>query len=622
MENESVIEHAGEMVFTVILDIQSSNEITVQYTTNSGTAQARTDYTETQGTLRFDALQTEQTISVPIIDDDIDEDPETFTMTLSNPMHATLPRTTSTGTIEDNDAAARALEILLSNVGRMVATDAIDVISRRFDQRSFSRSTLTLGGRTLLRHHRASAEQWHALVAVTHSVIQALGVDIYTPADLSMRGAHLYGMDTRVQTIRPNVANMGGTLRPQGIVQMRRVTPWELLSRSAFNMPLNHMDKGNRWTLWGRGAASGFSGNPSAIRRMTSDGFSGYIGIDYQARTNVLIGLALTHSVGDLNYKSRDKVTLVPIDFGITSVLPYAHYQVHPRLGVWGLLGAGRGSVNLTDKEEIVETDLKLLMGAAGGRQDLMRWRRINFAMKADAFIAAMASGENERLPEIREDVERVRVLLEARTTQASGAMSRLTQRVEIGGRWDMGRVGKGAGMDLGGGIEYMHIDRGVGLSIDGRYLLTHEQVGYGEWGAGLMLQVNPGWGRPGLVLSVAPGWGAPIRSAEALWRSTPGLRLGPVYRPQRAIGMEPDRFEVDLGYRLLTHAGNGLVTPYGGFSTSGWGYQSYRIGGRMEVGQRVEVGDGMALSVEGERQARGRGEAAYGIYLRGHMRW
>ena len=33
--------------------------------------------------------------------------------------------------------------------------------------------------------------------------------------------------------------------------------------------------------------------------------------------------------------------------------------------------------------------------------------------MKADAFIAAMASDENARLPEIREDVERVRVLLE-----------------------------------------------------------------------------------------------------------------------------------------------------------------------------------------------------------------
>ena len=471
----------------------------------------------------------------------------------------------------------------------MVATDAIDVISRRFDQRSFSRSTLTLGGRTLLRHHRARTEQWHTLVAVAHNVIQALGVDIYTPADLSMRGAHLYGMNTGVRTFRPNAVNRGmQTSRPQGVVQLRRVTPWELLSRSAFNMPLNHMDKGNRWTLWGRGAASGFSGQPSAIRRMTADGFSGYIGIDYQARANVLIGLALTHSVGDLNYKSRDKVTLVPVDFGITSVLPYAHYQVHPRLGVWGLLGAGRGSVNLTDTEGTVETDLQLLMGAAGGRQDLMRWRRINFAMKADAFIATMASGQNARLPEIREDVERVRVLLEARTTQASGAMSRFTQRVEIGGRWDMGRVGKGAGIDLGGGIEYMHIDRGVGLSIDGRYLLAHEQVGYGEWGAGLMLQINPGWGKPGLVLSVAPGWGAPIRSAEALWRSTPGLRLGPVYRPQRTPGMEPDRFEVDLGYRLLTHAGNGLVTPYGGFSISGWGYQSYRIGGRMEVGKRV----------------------------------
>ena len=292
-------------------------------------------------------------------------------------------------------------------------------------------------------------------------------------------------------------------------------------------MPLNHMDKGGRLTLWGRGAASGFSGQPSAIRRMTADGFSGYIGIDYQARANVLIGLALTHSVGDLDYKSRDKVTLVPVDFGITSVLPYAHYQVHPRLGVWGLLGAGRGSVNLTDTEGTVETDMKLLMGAAGGRQDLVRWRRINFAMKADAFIATMASDENARLPEIREDVERVRVLLEARTTQAPNAMSRFTQRMEIGGRWDMGRVEKGAGIDLGGGIEYAHIDRGVGLSIDGRYLLAHEQVGYGEWGRGSDVADQSGMGQTRTGLVCGTGMGRTYPQCRGSLAQHPGTETG-----------------------------------------------------------------------------------------------
>ena len=349
---------------------------------------------------------------------------------------------------------------------------------------------------------------------------------------------------------------------------------------------------------------------------MDADGFSGYIGIDYQVRTNVLLGLALTHSVGDLNYKSRDKITLVPVDFGITSVLPYAHYQVRPKLGLWGLLGAGRGSVTLTDTEGIVETDLKLLMSAAGGRQDLAAYRSIDFAMKADAFIVAVASGQNTRLPKVQQDVQRVRVLIEARTTQTPGAASQLSQRVEIGGRWDMGRVERGAGIDLGGGIEYAHMDRGVGLSIDGRYLLAHEQVGYDEWGASLMLRIDPGWGQRGLVLSVAPGWGAPLRTAQALWRSKPGLKMRPVYRPQRAPGLGPDRLEMDIAYRLVTHAGNGLVTPYGGLSAGGRGYRSYRVGGRINVCERVDV------NVEGARNLRGHGAVAYGIMLRAYMQW
>ena len=190
MENQSATEHAGEMVFTVVLNVPSSEEVTVSYATSNGTADAGTDYTAAHGALHVAALQLEQTIRVPIIDDDVEEDPETFKVTLSKPMHATLSedKATATGTIEDNDAAARALEILLSSVGRMVATDAIDVISRRFDQRSRLRSALTLGGRALMRHHGTRAEQSHVLVVVAHNVMQAFGVDIYTPADLGYAG--------------------------------------------------------------------------------------------------------------------------------------------------------------------------------------------------------------------------------------------------------------------------------------------------------------------------------------------------------------------------------------------------------------------------------------------------
>ena len=50
-------------------------------------------------------METEQTITVPLLDDALDEANETFTIALSNPSNATLDDAEATGTIADNDAA-------------------------------------------------------------------------------------------------------------------------------------------------------------------------------------------------------------------------------------------------------------------------------------------------------------------------------------------------------------------------------------------------------------------------------------------------------------------------------------------------------------------------------------
>ena len=82
---------------------------TVDYTTSDGTATAGVDYTVTSGTLTFPANSTSSlTISVPVIDDTIDEEEqETFTLTLSNATVAELvggeSTLAATGTIVDND---------------------------------------------------------------------------------------------------------------------------------------------------------------------------------------------------------------------------------------------------------------------------------------------------------------------------------------------------------------------------------------------------------------------------------------------------------------------------------------------------------------------------------------
>ena len=89
--------------FTVSLSKASPLRVTVAYATTDGTATAGSDYTATSGTLVFAPGQTSQTVAVPVIGDTAYESDETFTLTLSSPVNATLGTATATGTITNND---------------------------------------------------------------------------------------------------------------------------------------------------------------------------------------------------------------------------------------------------------------------------------------------------------------------------------------------------------------------------------------------------------------------------------------------------------------------------------------------------------------------------------------
>ncbi|WP_419847688.1 Calx-beta domain-containing protein [Candidatus Poriferisocius sp.] len=100
-------EDDGSITLNVALSHPSTDPVTVQYNTFDNTATQRRDYTPTTGTLTIDAGNTAATISVPITDDLIDENPETITVRLTNPTKATVLRTAAaaTATIQDDDPA-------------------------------------------------------------------------------------------------------------------------------------------------------------------------------------------------------------------------------------------------------------------------------------------------------------------------------------------------------------------------------------------------------------------------------------------------------------------------------------------------------------------------------------
>ena len=66
-------------------------------------------------------------------------------------------------------------------------------------------------------------------------------------------------------------------------------------------------------------------------------------------------------------------------------------------------------------------------------------------------------------------------------------------------------------------------------------------------------------------------------------------------------------------GYGLVTHEGAGLVTPYGGLSMTGLGRRGVRLGGRIGLGEWID------LSLEGEYTAQG-GSAEHEIALHGSV--
>ncbi len=87
----------------VSLNVASSEAVTVNYKTNDGSAMADNDYTGTTGTLTFAKGETTQTINVEIVGDNLMEEDENFTVTLSAPTNAKLANDRATVTIISDD---------------------------------------------------------------------------------------------------------------------------------------------------------------------------------------------------------------------------------------------------------------------------------------------------------------------------------------------------------------------------------------------------------------------------------------------------------------------------------------------------------------------------------------
>lgn len=105
ISNAPAVDEGGSSVFTVTKTGAATTTQTVNYATASGTATSGSDFTATSGTLSFLSWETQRTVAVPILTDNLAEPAETFTMSLSTPSSGAMIGTaTATGTINASSA--------------------------------------------------------------------------------------------------------------------------------------------------------------------------------------------------------------------------------------------------------------------------------------------------------------------------------------------------------------------------------------------------------------------------------------------------------------------------------------------------------------------------------------
>jgi Ca2+-binding RTX toxin-like protein len=102
-------------ILTVTVNNPNPQQITVNYTTTPINAIANVDYTSQTGTLTIAPNASTATISIPILNDNLNEPDEAFTVTLSNPVNATINPDEAIGQVIITDTLQSAITRTLPN---------------------------------------------------------------------------------------------------------------------------------------------------------------------------------------------------------------------------------------------------------------------------------------------------------------------------------------------------------------------------------------------------------------------------------------------------------------------------------------------------------------------------
>ena len=592
--------------FAVTLNRAASHEVSVDYATEDGTAAAGADYTATSGTLVFAAGETAKTVSVPLLDDAIDEGKETFKLKLSNPQGAYLRgiHSKAKGVIRNDDPLQA---MWLARFGRMVASDAVGAVTARLETPRDAGSHVTFAGQRM-NFGEAEGGGGAALATVLTGLAQTFGAPSAPASDEDDPFAR-HGL---TDPWNDSTAATGA----------RRVTARELLLGSSFRAVLGQ-GAGSQWTSWGQGASvSQFSAGVPGLD-LSGESATGSMGMDYE-RGRLLMGFAMTHSVGEGT--ATDEGWRYELGSTATMAMPYARLALSERISAWGLAGTGSGTLSLDLDGSVAQryrTDLAMTLAAAGVRGDLVKPAETGgfaLALKADAFWVrteseAVRATEFGNLSGAQGESSRVRAVLDGSRMFSLASGAALTPKLELGLRHDGGDAETGTGVEFGAGLGFADPSRGLDMALKVHGLAVHAEDGYDEWGVTGQLRLVPGGAGRGLSASLTPSWGVDPSGSERLWAEPASAGLA------ANGGAEPSsRLDGEVGYGMAVFGGGFTGTPNVGFGMSE-AAREYRMGWRLTSAVLGDPGFEVSLDAT-RREAVNDNDAEHGVMLRSMIRW
>ena len=651
--------------FVVTLDRAPNAAATVDYATSDGTgtspASAGSDYAATSGKLTFAVGERSRTISVTVHDDSLDEGAETMSLTLSNPSGASLADATATGTINNSDPMPKGW---LARFGRAASVQTVDAIRERLagGRRPSGENHFTVGGQrvdrmfgelrnaarggdsdnatnagdraapdkalepgsTWDRMDRLKAEPMRRGAAPGGAARGRPGLAAGGPGSVDgvprSRGPSpgndrsSAGLEDVLSAGLPS-AGLLSTARPFSALLSAGRDDWRaLLMGSSFNYSRTLEDAtGDRsglagWSAWGTAAETRFSGadGPLSIDGQVS---TGTVGADAEWG-RWLAGVAVSRSFGEGVF-SHDTAVGGEVTSHLTSLNPYANFDVNERLSLWGVLGYGVGELSLAGEraDNPIRTGLESTMAAFGGRGVFSRRAGgFELAVVSDALFTNTVSDAATGLMGAEGAASRLRLMLEGSGSMQLSTGGVLRPTLEAGLRYDGGDAETGAGVEIGGGLAYSA--GRVSAEVNARGLVAHEDAKYEEWGFSASVKWQPNEDGRGWAMDAGSSWGDTASGVNALWSRQDASGLA------RGAGMDAaQRFQARLGYGLEGRKGRALWVPFFGAETAA-GQQAYRMGLKLSSGPNLEAG----LEIGRRTVAGGLPENA--IKLQGALRW